>query len=231
MLIEKNAHWEEKATGEILLFGVIGKLLYALPDAGWLQSLFDEGLFNEAPYAGDQPDVVEGLRLIRAWGEGWPSGMDAQALETLNVDQTRLFVGVGRVLAPPWESVFYTEERLVFQERTLDVRRWYSRFGLQAENLHREPDDHISLEIAFINHLTAEALETAVTAPAESQAYLEAKRQFLKEHLMKWGPFWCCQVIAQAKTDFYRGTALVLRGALKQLASELDLPFSLELAL
>jgi putative dimethyl sulfoxide reductase chaperone len=231
MLIEKGTEWEEKTTGEILLFGVIGKLFYALPDREWLQSLFEQGVFDEAPYAGDQPDVIEGLRLIRGWGEQWPVGIDSQAIEALNVDQTRMFVGIGRVLVPQWESVFYTEERLVFQEGTLDVRRWYKRFGLQVENFHREPDDHISLEIAFSNHLTAMAMQGALHAPDESQAYLEAKSQFLQEHLLKWGPYWCCQVIDQAKTDFYRGAALVLRGAFRELASELNLPFSLELVL
>jgi TorA maturation chaperone TorD len=231
MLIEKDTEWKEKITGEILLFGVIGKLFYSLPDKAWLQSLFEEGVFSEAPYASSQPDVIEGLRRIRTWGEQWPAGMDDQAIETLNVDQTRLFVGIGRVLVPQWESVFYTEERLVFQEGTLDVRRWYHRFGLQVENLHREPDDHISLEIAFINHLTAMAIQSAANSLADSQMYLDAKHQFLKEHLMKWGPYWCRQVIEQAQTDFYRGAALVLRGAFRELADEMDLHFSLELVL
>lgn len=60
---------------------------------------------------------------------------------------------VGKVLAPPWGSVYMSEERLVFQKETLEVRNWYREFGLAAENLYREPDDHIALELGFLAHL------------------------------------------------------------------------------
>ena len=48
---------------------------------------------------------------------------------------------------------------MIFQEQTLHVRQWYSRFGLQVVKLHKEPDDHIGLELEFVAHLANLALQ------------------------------------------------------------------------
>ena len=155
-----------------------------------------------------------------------PGSISAAMIQDLNVDNTRLFVGLGRVLAPLWESVYYSEERLVFQESTLDVRHWYRRFGLEPENLHREPDDHIALEMAFIANLanfSVQALDIGDLDRCES--LLQAQRDFADAHLLRWSLSWCQKVLENARTDFYRGIALLTRGALTELA----LTFNLEL--
>ena len=76
--------------------------------------------------------------------------VDAEAVEQ---DYLRLFVGLGMPLAPPWESAWASDARLIFQRETLDVRYWYRSAGLEVANLHAEPDDHIGLELEFIGAL------------------------------------------------------------------------------
>jgi TorA maturation chaperone TorD len=216
--------WTETLTGEILLCGLLGRVFYSYPDRQervWLQSLIDERVFEESPFAAKQPDVVEGLRVLQAWSQ---AGLDDQAFEDLQADYTRLFIGIGKVIVPPWESVYFNEERLIFQEQTLEVRGWYRRFGLEAERLHSEPDDHIGLELAFLVHLAQMGI-TALEQESHSdlEQFLDAQRSFLSQHLLQWGPRFCDQVCDKANTLFYRGVAMLTRGALRELSQQLQI--------
>lgn len=219
--------WISTLTGEMLLFGLLGKIFYANPDRDLLQPLVDEEVFVESPFGGAQPDVIAGLELLSNWIHECEGGVNDNTLIDLKVDYTRLFVGTGKVPVVPWESAYFNEAHLLFQEQTLDVRAWYQRFGLKAIKLYKEPDDHIALELAFMAHLAKLGLDAlGAQDDAAFQEGLEAQRGFLTEHLLLWGPLWCNLVVEHAKTKFYRGIALVLRGALKELATilEIDVP-------
>ncbi len=211
--------WVETLTGEILLFGLLSRAFYTYPDQGektWLQSLIEEQVFDEAPFAEGQRDVAEGLRMLRAWSE---DGLDERAFEDLQGDYTRLFIGPGKVIVPPWESVYFNEERLTFQEQTLDVRGWYRCFGLEVERLRHEPDDHIGLELAFLVHLAQLGMGYLENGnQADLEQLLQSQKDFLSKHLLQWGPAFCDQLCDKAHTGFYHGLALLARGALTELA-------------
>jgi putative dimethyl sulfoxide reductase chaperone len=210
---------EAQLAGQALVFNLLGKLIYEYPEPAWLQWLADENVFDDIPFAAEQPDVQAGLRLLQQWSAACRGGQAGACLDDLRADYTRLFIGPGKVLAPPWESVQVDEERLTFQEETLQVRQWYARFGLQVVNLHREPDDHAGLELAFLAHLAQLALAAQVEGNhARTTGVLEARQDFLREHPLRWMPAWASQVIEQARTDFYRGVALVARGVMAELS-------------
>lgn len=225
--ITGTVDWSSALTGEALLFGLLGKMLYTNPEKEWLQPLVDEQVFTEAPFAETQADIIEGLKLLETWSQSGQEGLSAAQVDDLKADYTRLFVGVGRMSAAPWESVYYSEERLLFQESTLDVRAWYRRFGLEAVNLYKEPDDHIALELSFMAHLANLGLKALSEEDRPTfEETLAAQRGFLSEHLLPWAPLWCNLVLETAHTDFYRGLALLVRGALHELAAlfELKIP-------
>jgi TorA maturation chaperone TorD len=114
---------------------------------------------------------------------------------------------------------------LLFQRKTFQVRDWYARFGLTVPNLHREPDDHIGLELSFLAHLAELALRAIQAHEQERfQEALEAQRRFLAEHVLTWGPGWCSRVEATSASEFYRGLALLARGALSELSERLAVP-------
>lgn len=222
-LFAKHDHWDTILYGEALLFNLLGKLIYKLPDREWLQYLSTNEVFTEAPFAMEQPDVVKGLALLTRWLNR-PGGIDDHAVQDLNDDNLRLFVGIGRVPAPVWESVHLSAEHLVFQEQTMEVRRWYRRFRLEPENLNKEPDDHIALEMVFIAHLASLGVHAVQAGNRDECArLLQAQHEFASEHLMKWAFKWCQQVIENARSDFYLGIAWLTRGALSELAELLDL--------
>lgn len=220
-----NEDMKEILLGESLFFGLLGRVLYNQPDKIWLNSMIEEEVFGEVPYSGDQAETKLGMELFQNWIQNRNKGLDEEAFKDISADYTRLMVGVGKVLAPPWESVYFSEDRLVFQEQTLAVRNWYRRFGLELENLHKEPDDHIGLELSFIAYLAELQVKALEEQDVKKYELLnDAKRQFIEEHLLMWGFSWCLLVKENAKTDFYKGLGHMTMGALYALADQYKLP-------
>jgi putative dimethyl sulfoxide reductase chaperone len=215
--------WEETFTGEMLLLSLLGRVIYNYPESEertWLQSLIEEDVFSGAPFAAEKDETKVSLKLLQGWGE---KGLTDEIFGCMQADYTRLFIGPDKVIAAPWESVYFSEERLVFQEQTLEVRNWYRRFGLEAEKIHREPDDHIGLELLFLSHLAALGVQALNEQDnARFRELLDAQREFFKKHLGTWALTWCGLVEENAQTDFYKGVAYLTHGALSTLSEVLD---------
>lgn len=224
--------WSSFLVGESLLCGLLGKILYEEPDQAWLETLIREDVFAETPLGADQAETQRGLELLQRWANENRNGISETKMKVLKQDHLYLFIGVDKVLAPLWESVYFSEKRLVFQEQTLQVREWYSRFQLQAERINREPDDHIGLELIFIAHLASRALQAIEeNDEAAFNELLQAQRDFLSEHLLCWGPSWAKLVKQHAQTDFYRGIGHLVHGSLLALADGLKIAMPKEVAL
>lgn len=214
----------EELLGETLLLGLLGKILYQYPEKDqrvWFQSLIDSEAFAEPPVKSTAVEMEEGLRLLQQWSQG---GLTDKTFTEMQGDYLRLFIGPGKVIAPPWESVFFSEARQTFQEQTLQVRTWYRRYGLELENIYHEPDDHVGLELTFVANLGNQALLSLEIGDKDKfDSLIEARKQFLSEHLLKWVFAWCDMVTKNARTDFYMGLALLTRGSLAHLAEHYEL--------
>lgn len=161
----------------------VGRMLQAQPTAEVLQAFAGvlpefQGVVGRSAQAGVAPSAAA-------------ADIDADAIAQ---DYVRLFVGLGTPLAPPWESTWASDARLLFQRQTLDVRYWYRSAGLQVAALHREPDDHIGLELEFIGRLLERG--DAETAAA-----------FAQEHPRAWAGRWADAVRQHARHPFYPALA------------------------
>lgn len=224
--------WKTTMMGETLLFGLLGKVLYQELDKVLLEMLIKEDVFAESPFGAEQTEIMRGLELLQCWTYENRDGLTDHELKALREDQLHLFIGLDKILAPVWESVYFSNKRLVFQEQTLQVREWYYRFGLQLERINREPDDHIGLELAFVAHLANLALQAFEQKDdAAFEDLLQAQRDFLSEHLLRWGPAWCKLVKKHAKTDFYHGLAHLTHGALLTAAESLEIDMPKEVSI
>jgi TorA maturation chaperone TorD len=217
------SEWQEALTGEMLLLELLGRIFYCYPEneeRTWLQSLVDEDVFSEVPFAADENETKAGLELLQKWGK---NGIADEVFGNVQADYTRLFIGPDKVLAPPWESVHFGDDRLIFQQRTLEVRAWYQRFGLEAERIYQEPDDHIGLELLFLSHLATLGIQALNEQDnARFEVLLNAQREFFKKHIEIWASIWCNLVKKHAQTDFYKGLAHLTLAAISALAEMLD---------
>lgn len=229
--VTRDADWAPVLVGEALLFGLLGKLLYSNPAREWVEPLALENVFEEAPFADEQASTLRALDRLGGWSAAVArDGLTEAMLQDLKVDYARLFVGHRRMEVPAWESVYFSQERLTFQEQTVQVRRWFERFGVKPSISAKEPEDHIAFELSFVGHLA----ERAVAALEEGDEatfsnLLAAQREFLAEHLLRWGWKWAELALEQAQTGFYQGLALLVQGGLFALSDLFEVPIDREI--
>lgn len=119
------------------------------------------------------------------------AGDPSHFLETLKSEYTHALIGPGALSAPPWESVYESEARLLFSEGTLAVRRSYLAEGVKSAGYPHEPDDHLVTELNFLEVLLRRRME-AVELGDKSEAgrLTRVQAAFLDDHLLRWiGPF------------------------------------------
>jgi TorA maturation chaperone TorD len=139
----------------------------------------------------------------------------APDIESLAEDYAHLFGGPDSLAAPPWESVYRTEERLLFGEPEQQVRSLLAAFGMAVEN---EPADHIAFELAFLARLS----EAAIMQPDATGTLLAAQKRFVDEHLLQWVPAWSADVEQHAALDFWKALAAFCLEWLRKDLSEID---------
>jgi len=122
----------------------------------------------------------------------------------------RLFVGPAGLPAPPYESV-YREDWRVMGESTVDVMRQYAEAGYTLVPTFKDLPDHVAAELAFMA-LLAEEESKAWRGEDASAAllWLGRERAFLESHLTRWLPAFCDRLLTSTEAPFYRGLATAL---------------------
>lgn len=144
-------------------------------------------------------------------------------LSKLKSEYTYLMLGPNKLPAPPWESVYLNEERTIFQESTLSVRRAYLEYQFLPTNYPHEADDHIALELDFMAHLSKLAQQRFEEENIQDvKRLLSDQKAFLEEHLLLWiGDF--AEQIQLSKTHFfYPKLAVLAEQVVKKDAEILD---------
>lgn len=158
----------------------------------------------------DNELVNKGLELI-----GTP---DADTIYDFN----KLFIGPGKLLAPPYESYYRNPEKLFMQKETMAVREFYSSAGVNVKRLNSQPDDFIALEFEFICFLLYKAAAHLSNDPDMTDYYLQLYSEFLNKHLSKWIFDHCQDILAKSTSDFCKGMAIITQGfiedEIKQIA-------------
>jgi TorA maturation chaperone TorD/NAD-dependent dihydropyrimidine dehydrogenase PreA subunit len=133
--------------------------------------------------------------LARAFSEAEPG---------LEQEFTRLFLGPGRPIAHPYESV-HREGRMM-GDTTLDVIRCLAEEGL-TPNGQMLPD-HLSIELAFMAHLASrEARAWDERDERAAWDYVAREESFLREHLVAWLPQFCRRILAGRPHAHYAALA------------------------
>ena len=216
-----RAEWEGLQESQALAYRFLGRCFYEPPSADWVATLARDRMFQAWPLPSAGEDTTVGLALLAAFCEGW----DPARLGALTWDFNRLFVGPGEMLAAPWESIYRSKTKLTFQEPTLQVRALYERFGFEPPAIHREPDDHLALELDFLAALSVLAGQASHGGDGERLATCcETQRAFLQEHLLAWVPRCLALVVEHAATDYYRGAARLTLGSLAESARLCGVP-------
>ncbi len=144
-------------------------------------------------------------------------------IDKLKTEYTYLMIGPNKLPAPPWESVYRTKERLIFQESTLAVRRAYLEYRFLPSNYPHDADDHIALELDFLAHLAQLTLEAFEENDfAKVKKLLVDQRSFLDKHLLVWIGEFAGQIQNSQTHHFYPQMAVLAKHLAKLDADVID---------
>lgn len=145
-------------------------------------------------------------------------------LDELAVDYARIFLGLGSLdahAAYPYESVYTSEKGLLMQDARDKVLAVYHANGIVKDKSWKDPEDHIAAELEFMKIMSIRCRDL-LDEEKEDEAYanVEAQRDFLIEHLLKWTAKFFDDIPLYAATDFYSAFAELTR---TYLADDLSL--------
>ena len=170
----------------------------------------------------DGSDLARGYAAIREYLRH----RDRATAQALAVDYAHVFLGAGtydKIMAPPYESVFTSEERILMQDARDGALAYYRAEGLELPADNTTPEDHLGFELQFVA-LLADRLGEALSAGdvARAAELADLQRGFYDYHQANGLPALCDAVEEHAQTDFYRGVALLTRGYLASERAFLD---------
>ena len=133
-------------------------------------------------------------------------GIDDIKSEYLNI------FDVGRKISP-YETEYMTEKLSRKPFELADIAGFYTAFGLGVTEgmRNKEALDHISIELEFMAILAWKELCALENGQEENVKIVrDAKLKFLKEHLAKWGFFFCRQIYDLESNGFFIRLARLL---------------------
>lgn len=187
------------------IYRFLGAAFYQEPFQANFQELSQVNLFKSLLDQGEEENP--GVKILASFVAALPA-MAPEEWEELRREYLRLFLGPEKVLAPPWASVYLSKERLIFDENTLAVRRFYRDWQLETVHYKKEPDDHIGLELEFMAILSERTLAAYEKGDWELYGRLiQGQLAFLHNHLLPWVSAFCRQILEHSFQSFYRGLA------------------------
>ena len=193
---------QELASVRQLYYSLFVKLLWREPENDFIASLADN-IEERAEGAG---------KLSPKLGEGWKriaKFLKASGPEQVTDEFTRLYLGPYQPEVVPYESHYIVGS--LFKEPLIEVREFMKQVGLEKiPDDFKEPEDILAFEMEIMNWLIDKQLQSK--DEKEEQKWLDRQSEFLKGHLLVWGPA-CARDMEQAENaQFYNGVAVLMQG-------------------
>lgn len=167
---------------------------------------------DETAYADMNDLFAEGLHdMVRSLAK-----RNTGTRQTLAVDFTAAFAGTSSwkgKYAVPYESVFTSDEGLLYQESYHEVYHLFRQNQVERSAGYDFPDDHLSFMCEFVAILSRRAIEALQqNNTAEALGQIRLSREFMQVHMLSWFDSFEELAVQILKTRFYRGVLKVTKG-------------------
>lgn len=213
--MDKNEELKFLLEIRLFYYSFLKSVFLSEPTKELLKLILQDDMIDKMPFKEESKLIKEGYEEISDFFSN-KDVLSDENFEELHWDYTRMFIGPYKLPAPPWESAYLNEERLLFQKETMEVRDMYIKYSFIPENYLYEPDDHIGLELDFMSKLIE--LSIGAYEKSDEEKFLKVIKDeefFLNNHLLKWCNVFCEDIINNSNTNFYKGIAKVLSGYLE----------------
>lgn len=192
---------------------ILRRIFIEEPKIDFLKMIAANDFLDIFPFQEDDKKINEAIKEIKNFLND-DFLQSKEAFEALHWDYTKLMVGPFELPAPPWESSYVRKDKLLFQQTTKEVEKFYQKFGLQIAENQLEASDHIGLELDFIFHLNQLVIEELEKDNTLNVHLLGEQQRFYKLHLKRFYADFSKNVYKHSTTPFYKGFASVLNGYL-----------------
>ncbi|AFM00281.1 MULTISPECIES: molecular chaperone [Desulfitobacterium] len=161
----------------------------------------------------EEGKVARELARVKDFGVQSQGRSPAEILQDMKVEYSRLFVGPGHVVAPPYESVYKTRDDdneigVVMGDAAIAAKRFYRSAGLELSDDFTDLPDHIALELYFMAYLCSLEFDMANEDKEKDPISIrKMQTDFLKTHLGSWITDLSQAVDRGTNSEFYRGVA------------------------
>lgn len=166
-----------------------------------------------------QPGVLDGLRQIGI--SLTEKDVTDEALPQIKEDYTQLFIGPQKHISLN-ESVYREQTPQFWGEATVRSQRLIKELGLTLnENWHLMPD-HITVEFEILQKLAER--ETEAVKENDQETLVKCQKyasKFFLDHISKWVPKVCQQMVQQASTRFYKEMGLFIQNFVSSQEQEM----------
>ena len=151
---------------------------------------------------------------------------DTGTRQEIAVDYAHKFLGAGnydKLMAPPYESVYTSEEHLLMQDARDGALSFYRSEDLDLPAENTTPEDHIGFEMQFMAKLIDRSCDALSAGDnAEFARLVRVQHEFYVQHLANWLPAFIADIERHCKTDYYRGIAQLTRAFLAEEKEQLE---------
>ena len=161
---------------------------------------------------------LQGLRTPDSLAALENLGLDPEALGILEEEEEVL-----TLIGQAYQELFLAgkhpqpqQSSFLGEGETEKVKNFYEGSGFELRGELKLPPDHLAVELAFMGYL-AEREGSQWPQDAQGAVALRlVQRQFLKDHLLRWGPQFCVDTKERAPHPFYFYLAELARAFLEQ---------------
>lgn len=195
------------------MYGLLSRVFIKEVDEQFLEEL----KHMTYPQNSDNQQINEAFKEIYSYMRH----LREDSLDQLSIDYNRTFIGSGILngnAAFPYESVYTSEKALVMQEARDEVLALYKSEGITKRSEWTDPEDHISLELEFMQTLAQRTFDALIAddpaADDRARALIVTQYHFLTDHLLRWISRFLLDVTRFCETSFYAGFAKLTKAYL-----------------
>lgn len=143
--------------------------------------------------------------------------------QEMKPEYARLFLGPKKLIAPPYESVYRSNNKCIFGGETEHVKLFYKNAGMELKEKVKVPEDFIGTELEFMywmSHRMYQALQENNEELFVKMAIYQ--HEFLLQHLTMWVPQFTKDVIEGTTMEYFKVAAAYLNEFIQEDAAFLE---------
>lgn len=186
-------------------------------------------VYVESPHANLHSDaqalVGRTSKQLQAALDGFDKAEDkVEWYDYLAASYSELFLGVAEKPIAPFESVYLSKEKTLYEREYFEVHSFMSGCGFSKPKNFYEPEDHLAMEWGFLAYMLDQAALEREEGNAAKANELDAfASQFIKEHLVLWNDAACDDFIKSDDSNgFYSGFANLAKAVMAELKLGID---------